>query len=357
MAAGNFTVLHYSGHTADRGGVHAVIRGLAAGGAGAALLGVSPGFRLQGEALPLWEGPPVAGETIGLANAWRARAVARAVQAWLAAGPDRIFHGHSRAGLLVALWLHRLGERRFVVSVHCYGRQRWFYRWAKKVLGPRLRWLTPAMKRYYRSGEDNWDDCVPNGLPGVPAAEMRRWPGGRPLRVGGGGALSPYKRWDLVLDALALLPADAPVEYLHLGGVPDDPATQEFARALEARAAAQLAGRVRWLGWQPDSREWLQTVDVVVVPNGHEAFSLVAMEALFAGVPVIAARGGGPDDFIADGRNGWLVAANDAAALAKKFEQLLAVAAWPDLPADGAALRRFTREAVAWQWREIYAAL
>ena len=35
---------------------------------------------------------------------------------------------------MVALWLARAGERRVVVSVHCYGRQRWFYRWAARQL-------------------------------------------------------------------------------------------------------------------------------------------------------------------------------------------------------------------------------
>ena len=73
----------------------------------------------------VWIGPWIYGERISLGNFWCARSVALAVRRWLQAEPGRVFHGHSRAGLLVGLWLRLLGERRVVVSVHCYGRQRW----------------------------------------------------------------------------------------------------------------------------------------------------------------------------------------------------------------------------------------
>ena len=68
----------------------------------------------------------------------------------------RIFHGHSRAGLLVGLWLRLFGGERVVVSVHCHGRQKWFYRWAALVLGERMVWLTPAMKAHYDVGARTW---------------------------------------------------------------------------------------------------------------------------------------------------------------------------------------------------------
>ena len=81
------------------------------------------------------------------------------------------------------------GERRVVVSVHCYGRRTWFYRWAAGRLGERLFWLSPAMKQHYeidaRGGD--WTQCVPGCVPGTvrsvastrpsaaAAAIMARW--------------------------------------------------------------------------------------------------------------------------------------------------------------------------------------
>jgi len=334
-----------------------VIRHLAATGCFRCVLGVNAGFgRQDGPALDVLELPRVEGERISLGNIWRARAAARAVRDWLRAEPGRVFHGHSRAGLLVALWLRWWGEPPVVVSVHCYGRQRWFYRAAKKILGQRLRWLTPAMRRYYFGGVPaDWTDCVPNGVPGTPAAEMRCWPGGRTLRLGGAGQLTANKRWHLVIAALARLPADAPVEYYHLGGSTGDPDSTAYTQELKALTARHgLDDQVHWLGWQPSSAGLLREVDAVVVPFHQEAFSLIALEALYAGVPVIAARGGGPDDLILDGVNGWLFEPDDPAALAALWRDLLQPDAWRELRVDTGHLQRFSAPVVAEQWARIY---
>ncbi|HVU36380.1 MAG TPA: hypothetical protein VHE61_23280, partial [Opitutaceae bacterium] len=144
------TVLHYVGADDDRGGIISVIRGLSAAGPNPATLGVNEGF-IQRRTPPLatLELPRIAGEKISLPTLWRARVVAQSVTDWLAGEESRVFHGHSRAGLLVAYWLRRSGERHVVVSVHCYGRQRWFYRWAARYFGEQIYWLTPEMKRSY----------------------------------------------------------------------------------------------------------------------------------------------------------------------------------------------------------------
>jgi glycosyltransferase involved in cell wall biosynthesis len=358
--AGSLTVLHYTGYDDDRGGIMSAVRALAEAGRHVCVLGLNRGAVQRREpALPALELPRLDAERITLGNAWRARAVAAAVRAWLAESPRRIFHGHSRAGLLVGLWLRLMGEQRVVVSVHCYGRQRWFYRLAKNFLGPRLQWLTPAMKRYYYGGATHdWTDCIPNGLPGTPAARMRAWSGGRPLRIGGAGQLTANKRWDLPIAALAALPAGTPIEFWHAGGITGDAASAACERELKALVAQRgLGERVKWLGWLPGAQAWLRDVDVVVVPFHQESFSLVALEALYAGVPVIAARGGGPDDLIRHAENGWLVAPEDPAALAACFQALLRPEAWGTLRVDPAHLQRFAIVAITAQWTRLYAAL
>ncbi|MDI1247858.1 MAG: glycosyltransferase [Lacunisphaera sp.] len=355
------TVLHYTGATDDQGGIAAVIRNLAAAERFRCVLGVSAGFvRRDASGMDVLELPALATEEIGPANLLRARPVARAVQAWLRADATRVFHGHSRAGLLVGLWLHWFGERRVVVSVHCYGRQRWFYRWAARQLASRLYWLTPAMKRHYGCADRTWAGCMPDGLTAPLPAAMRRGPAeGQVLRLGGAGALVHWKRWDLVLAALARLPADSKVRFTHIGEKLATPESHACAEALRAQTAQLgLADRVQWSGWQPGSAGLLGEVDAIVVPSDREPFSMIALEAMFAGVPVIATRGGGPEDFIIDGKNGWLVPAGDAAALAQQFQQCLDPAAWRSLRLSPEHLRKFSAtETLAARWAEIYAAL
>lgn len=355
------TILHYTGYDHDQGGIAAVIRNLAAAGRFRCVLGVSAGFvRRDGAGLDVLELPALAAEAISPANIWRARAVALAVQAWLRADAARVFHGHSRAGLLVALWLRWWGARRVVVSVHCYGRQRWFYRWAARRLAGRLYWLTPAMKRHYGCADQTWTGCMPDGLAAPLPATMRRGPAeGQVLRLGGAGALVSWKRWDLVLEALARMPVDGKIRFTHIGeklATPESRACEQELRALTEKLG--VADRVQWAGWQAGSADLLKEVDAIVVPSDGEPFSMIALEAMFAGVPVIATRGGGPEDFIIDGANGWLVPAGDAAALAQRFQQCLDPAAWRSLRLSPEHLRKFSAsETLAVRWAEIYAAL
>jgi glycosyltransferase involved in cell wall biosynthesis len=302
--------------------------------------------------LRLRRGAGPAAETIDARAVWQAAGVAWKLRGALARR-RRVFHGHSRAGLLVGLWLRLLGSERVVVSVHCHGKRKWFYRWAALVLGGRLVWLTPAMKAHYDAGGKNWRGCQRNFLAASASAPRARAPRSDRLRLGGIGALVPWKGWSLVLAALARLPpaARARVEFSHLGSADDTAESRRHAEALRALAAELgVAERVRWRGEEPSSAALLAEVDVVVVPSDHEPFSMALLEAGRAGVPVLAADGGGPAELIAVGRDGWLFAAGSADALAEKITELLRgtalAAARPESPDAAPVIAR---------WREIYA--
>lgn len=355
-----FTVLHYTGSRWDGSGLHAVIRQLAQNPACRSILGVTAGFVPEKTPrLHLWRGPAVKADRIDPANLLRSLVVAWRIRRWLARGRHRIFHGHSRVGLLVGLWLRLLGARRLVISVHVYGRQRWFYRFARFYLGNRLVWLTPAMKCHYGCGDSSWEGCITNGLalPFIPS--VHRGPVDGVMRLGGAGMIVRWKRWDLVLTAMARLPAASTVEFLHIGGTTDSEESRTYERELHAMVRSHgLGARVRWLGWQPSSANLLRQVDAIVVPSDGEPFSMIALEALFAGVPVIATRGGGPEDFILNGVNGWLVPRGDAAALAQQIERCLDPVAWRSLRVAPEHLRRFSvLETLAARWTKTYAAL
>ena len=65
-------------------------------------------------------------------------------------------------------------------------------------------------------------------------------------------------------------------------------------------------------------------MDVFVLPSYSEGVSLALLEAMAAGLPVIASRVGGLPEVVTDGENGLLVPPRDADALAAALTRLLA---------------------------------
>ncbi len=355
------TVLHYTGADDDRGGIVSAILAMQSAGRFAGVLGVNRGFRAgRSSGFPRLEFLPLAGERLGVATFWRARSVAREVQHWIQAEPNRVYHGHSRAGLAVALWLARRGERRAVVTVHCYGRQRWFYRWAARQLGSRLFWLTPAMKRHYGvEAPATWAHCLPGCLPdeqidaGYPPRDYTR----RPLRLAGIGALVEWKQWHAVLEALAVLPPSSRDQFRfeHIGAGEDSGGSRRYAGELRAQTVRlKLEQHVTWRGAEPSSRRLLAEANCLLVPSRGEPFSMAMLESLAAGVPVLAAAGGGPGDVLTPGLNGWLFDPARPGALAARIQELLHPDALAGIRIEAEQLRAYRASTVAEAWRKVY---
>jgi len=354
------TVLHFVAADADRGGILSVVRALAGAEEFGCVLGVNPGFvQTRAPRLETWEAPRMAGEVITLRNFWRARAGARAVRDWLRADRRRVYHGHSRAGMLVGLWLAWLGERRAVVSVHCYGRQRWFYRAIARRLGARLYWLSPAMRRYYGLSDRSWEQCIPSCVPAVAAGTgpRARPPPAHRLRLGGMGLIVRVKGWHLVIEALASLPPAlrARVTFDHIGAPDDTAAGRSYAREVRQLARARgVESQVRWRGEELSSQALLADIDALVVATTNEALSVAMLEALAAGVPVLAADSGGPMDVLVPGRTGWFFRTGVAGDLARHLEAMLGREAWRGIRITPGDLARFEAPAVARQWSRVY---
>ncbi|SED04228.1 Glycosyltransferase involved in cell wall bisynthesis [Streptomyces sp. 2231.1] len=105
--------------------------------------------------------------------------------------------------------------------------------------------------------------------------------------VGGIGRLAPGKRFDVLIHALAGLPADC--RLLLVGGGPEEGALRQAARA------AGVADRVLFAGERPYLADGspgpalpalASAMDVLASPSPEEAFGLAAVEALAAGLPV-----------------------------------------------------------------------
>ncbi|MGK5114795.1 MULTISPECIES: glycosyltransferase family 4 protein [unclassified Geodermatophilus] len=130
--------------------------------------------------------------------------------------------------------------------------------------------------------------------------------------------------------------------------------------ALEKRAAALgVRNAVRFPGHRPDARQLLAAADVFALPSRHEGMPLVALEAMEAGLPVVATRVIGTEEVVVDGVTGALVRPDDPAALGAALERLLAD---PSLRRrQGAAgrcryLAGFTRDRMAADTAAVYEA-
>jgi L-malate glycosyltransferase len=115
-------------------------------------------------------------------------------------------------------------------------------------------------------------------------------------------------------------------------------------RAVELRALASRLGldrHVEFLGHREDVPALLAESDVFVLPSRSEAFPNGAIEAMAAGLPVVASRVGGLLDLVDEGRTGLLVPPDDPAALASAIESLVVS------PARAAAIGAAARDEVA----------
>jgi len=118
------------------------------------------------------------------------------------------------------------------------------------------------------------------------------------------------------------------------------------------------SGAVSFLGrcGAPRVAGLLSGAAALVVPSTYEGMPLVVLEAMAAGVPVVASRVSGIPEVVVDGETGWLVPAEDPGALAAA---LAAVRADPvEAKRRGEAGRRrvtelYRPEVVAGLWREI----
>jgi glycosyltransferase involved in cell wall biosynthesis len=132
------------------------------------------------------------------------------------------------------------------------------------------------------------------------------------------GRLVPVKRHDLFVDAVAKLRGKGVNGvFVVVGGGPE-------RERLEARAAVQgVADDVRFLGWRRDLDRIYAGSDVVALCSDNEGTPVALIEAMAAGVPVVATAVGGVPDVLDGGRLGRLVPSGSVDALAAAIHDLL----------------------------------
>lgn len=155
--------------------------------------------------------------------------------------------------------------------------------------------------------------AIPNGVPPYGCAAA---PGGHAGTVVGSlGRLTAQKGYDALVRALVDLP-DASL--VLVGDGPERPSLERLAAELG------VAERLTITGWTDDPRSHLPSFDVFALPSRWEGMPLVILEAMHAGLPVVATDVGSIAEAVTDGVTGFVVAPGDDRALRERLAALAA---------------------------------
>ena len=144
-----------------------------------------------------------------------------------------------------------------------------------------------------------------------------------------------YGEADVVVGTLACLKAQkAPLDFVAAAEAAGraDPRLRFFIagdgelRPEVERAIAErgLADRVRLLGWRQDVPAVLAAMDVFALTSRFEGLPRAVLQAMAAGVPVVATAVGGTPEVVRDGVTGRLVPPGEPAAAARAIAELAA---------------------------------
>lgn len=152
--------------------------------------------------------------------------------------------------------------------------------------------------------------------PEVVESLRRQWPADVPVLVCIGRLSSEKGHADL-LRALAILRKEQSFHAVFVGDGPEQARIEALIRELKLEEHVTLAGL------QHDVRPYYAAADVVVMPSLTEGSPNVLLEAMSAGVPVVATRVGGIPEIAVDGKTALLVPKSDPKALAAALARML----------------------------------
>ncbi|WP_324718097.1 glycosyltransferase family 4 protein [Carboxydochorda subterranea] len=246
--------------------------------------------------------------------------------------PDIVSTHSSKAG-----WLGRLAAKSLGLPVlftaHGWAftegvakRERRFYAFAERLAGPFAdRIITVSehdrqLALAYRVAPPKQVVTIHNGVPDVPLA-LRARPERQPPRLVMIARFEPQKAHSALLSAIAGL-ADLSWELEFIGDGP-------LLEAVKAQVnGLGLEQRVRFLGARKDVAERLAGAQVFVLISNWEGLPRTILEAMRAGLPVVASDVGGVHEAVMEGETGFLVPRGQVGALRERLLRLIRV---PDL--------------------------
>ena len=240
------------------------------------------------------------------------------------------------------------GARTIVLHMHC----EWLTQLDQRMIGRRLRHadvvigcsehITEPIRRRF-PGVAARCRTVYNGVEVRPSPERRA--DGETVTILHVGRISPEKGLHVLVDALNGIVSEYPEIRLVIVGeesevpaamaiaISEDPVVRELSRfydgsylaEIERRMSPELAARVTLTGRidHSETASYYDAADIFVFPSIFESFGIPPLEAMAAGLPVVAARSGGTSETVVDGVTGFLVDREDAPALAAALVRLI----------------------------------
>jgi glycosyltransferase involved in cell wall biosynthesis len=240
--------------------------------------------------------------------------------------PDVVHASSSKAGALGRVAAYLAGVRVRVFTVHGWafaavrGPRSRLYRLADRTLRP-LTTVTICVSERERTLGLAARTCdaertvvIRTGIDAGPRPHAR--PDSEPPTIVSVGRLQAPKDTVTLLHALASLPSGFGTALL-VGEGPERPGAEALIRRLG------LAHSVSLLGDREDVPQLLAASQVFVLSTRSEGLPVSILEAMAAGLPVVATGVGGVPELVVDGETGLLVRPGDPAALAAALRRLL----------------------------------
>ena len=164
--------------------------------------------------------------------------------------------------------------------------------------------------------------AIPNGVAAIEPIDPDARRQHDSWRLGLIALMRPRKGVEVALEAMAeLRRSGAPVSLELIGGFETIPYQQQVLDRIEA---LDLSDVVSWSGFTRDVPSAVRRLDALLLPSLFgEGMPMVVLEALSAGVPVVATRVEGTPEVVRHGVEGVLAAPGDATDLAQKIEDLI----------------------------------
>jgi glycosyltransferase involved in cell wall biosynthesis len=244
-----------------------------------------------------------------------------------------LIHAHTpRTALVGRLAAHRAGVP-FVYHVHSpAGRDstrrllNWINaaaEWAAVRGADRLIAVSPSVREYMigRGIPAERITCVPNGVPGSNLVAERRPPTST-WTLGAVALFRPRKGIEVLLEALAMLRSqNFNVRLRAVGGF--ETAIYK-ADVLGLAERLDLAEAIDWIGFTRNVNRELAKINVLVLPSLFgEGLPMVVLEAMAAGLPVVASRVEGVPEAVVHRETGLLVEAGSVSQLARCIEEIM----------------------------------
>jgi glycosyltransferase involved in cell wall biosynthesis len=156
---------------------------------------------------------------------------------------------------------------------------------------------------------------IPNG---TPITRPVRRPDTSVLRIGTAARVHPQKRLEDLIAALHFARPHLPPFELHIAGRVE-PGCEEYFAQLQS---ACLDLPVQWLGELPDTADFLKNLDVFAMISEPAGCPNALLEALGAGLAVVATDVGGAREQVLDGVTGLLVPPREPKAFARALVRL-----------------------------------